>query len=155
MTRFRLLLGALLALAVVTGCAATVDQRPAHRVGASIGTTTTFIPSTTISGTTAIKSQWATVGSGAVSLQLVTTGTVSGSWKIELSNQPGVENNGDSYPSDVTSGFQTPAGSAIAAAAGSPTSQFVQATLIKAGAIRVTFTPSSGAGTALANASLP
>ena len=119
-------------------------------------TTTVISAPTAISGTPPNVTPGTPLGAGAVSHQLATTGTVAGSWKIEVSNKPGVENdNSDASPSDVTAGFQTPAGVAIAAAAGSPTSQFVQSSFVKAGAMRVTFTPTSGAGNVLDYGSMP
>jgi hypothetical protein len=119
--------------------------------------TTTILQSTAISGTTPISSPWIPHGAGPLSLQLATDQTVAGAWKIEASNKPGLDANGsDANASDITAGLQAVAtGAAPALAAGAPTSQFVQVQFLKAGSVRVTFTPSSGAGNVIAHGCLP
>jgi hypothetical protein len=149
-------------LALVGGCATVPSPSPPKKYGFNPNglNTTTLIAQTAISGTTPIKSSWVPLSQGATALsfELVTDGTVSGSWKFEVTDKPGVASGiaDDTSPSDVTSGFQVPAGTAIAAAAGSPTSQFVQTIQVGvvAGAIRLTFTPSGGAGNVVAYANL-
>lgn len=92
------------------------------------------------------------------SLQLVTTGTLTGSWKIEFSNdyfdngsaptnQP--QNAGDwvdmTAKFSATNFFLGPA--AISQPAGSATDQFLMGSFVRIRAIRVTFTAASGSGT--------
>ena len=89
--------------------------------------------------------------------QLITTGTVAGAWKVEVSNdyvtaniRP-VTNNGPqaaatAHWTDITSQFSP----AITNPAGSATSQFVQMYPFVGRSVRVTFTPASGAGNAYA-----
>ena len=92
------------------------------------------------------------------SFQMVndTGSTVTGTWKIEASNNysstkvPNLNQNATRFPpiwTDVTAGFKTLGGSAITNPSGSAMSQYVQAYPLVAGAVRVTFTPASGAGT--------
>lgn len=79
-----------------------------------------------------------------VGMQLVTTGTLTGTWAIEVSN-----NNGTDW-SAITAAFSP----AFTNPAGSATSQYGQCVPIVAGALRVTFTPSAGAGVARVNVCL-
>ena len=76
-----------------------------------------------------------------VGLQLNTSGSLVGSWKIEVSNDTG------QTWADITTGF-TPS---IAAVAASPSSQFAQCVPIVVQMIRATFTASSGSGVASAS----
>jgi hypothetical protein len=91
-----------------------------------------------------------------ISFQLVTTGTLSGTWVVEVSNNAtpasssatsisniyGQELGAGTW-TDITASFTTPA---ITNPAGSPTNQYVQASPLTARAIRVTFTRSAGSG---------
>jgi hypothetical protein len=75
---------------------------------------------------------------------LATTGTLVGTWKVEVSNDDGKTS------ADITSAF-TPT---IAAVASSPNGQYAQMVPIVAKAIRLTFTASSGSGSASAAVAL-
>jgi hypothetical protein len=93
------------------------------------------------------------------SFDLFWTGTVAGAWKIEASNSYLAGGNGTNpragFWTDVTTAWRTPnatTGTAIPAAAGSAGSTYVEYLGGSAGAgfggksLRVTFTPTSGAG---------
>lgn len=120
-----------------------------------------WIPTQAISGTTPIVS--AVIPDvrdyDAIGMQLITTGTVAGTWLIEGSNDFVAASNGNAYGStsngtatgtwsDVTAHFsKAVAGTAIANPAGSATSQFAQTPNgLRCRCLRITFTPSSGAG---------
>lgn len=121
-----------------------------------------FITLQAISGTTPIVGKVVDMQDfDSVGLQLISTGTVAGSWKIEISNNYVPQQNSNSYGqvsatadtaegtfTDVTALFLiAAAGTAIAAAAGSATSQYAQPRdFIRCRCLRVTFTPTSGAG---------
>ena len=77
-----------------------------------------------------------------VSFQLVTTGTLDGAWKIEISNN--VVNAGTW--TDITSGF-SPAIATVDHTNAATQSQYAQAD-IRIRAIRVTFTGTAGSGNA-------
>lgn len=112
-----------------------------------------FIPAQAISGTTPIVEEFPFLCDiDNVGLQLISTGTVTGTWLIEVSNNYVPASNGSgSYGqmagdttavwSDITAGFSP----AISNPAGSATNQYVQA-LLAARAMRITFEPASGAG---------
>ena len=97
-------------------------------------------------------------GLDGLCLQLVSSGssggTVAGAWLIEASNDfsgGGAPTLNDSSSggtwSDITALFKTPSGGAIAAVVSGGTNQFAQVTSrLFARAIRVTFTPTGGAG---------
>lgn len=86
-----------------------------------------------------------------VGFQLATTGSLVGTWLIESSSLP-LPLMPDASPSNITAGFSTPAGTAIAAVAGAPSSQGVQATVpIQQGRIRATFVKTGGSGVASVN----
>lgn len=101
----------------------------------------TIMPTTAISGTTAIVSDWVELGDDReeLGLHLVTTGTVAGAWAIEATCDPLKVD----Y-ADITTGFNA----TLTAPAGAATSQFVQCDKIKAAAVRARFTPTSGTGNA-------
>lgn len=101
---------------------------------------------TTVSGATTAASPWIKHESGPLSLQLVTKDTVAGPWKVEVSNKPNVENDGDAEAADITDGFETPGEDAIADAAGVTLIQYVQTSFLRAGYYKVTCTVASGAG---------
>jgi hypothetical protein len=125
------------------------------------------LPATAISGTTPIVSGPIDVrDKDAVSLQLISTGTTAGAWLIEASldfvpGVPGVSTGGSSSGaygvpafagtwSTVTALFAQP--SAIAAVVSGGGSQYRQALdHLDARHIRITFTPTSGAGNVQAN----
>lgn len=110
-----------------------------------------LIPVQAISGTTPIVSDVCSLDNlDGVGLQLVTTGTVAGTWKIEASNNyvsnkiPNLNQNAQASGiqwSDVTALFGT-----ITQPAGSATSKFYQCHPLVCRFLRVTFTPTSGAG---------
>jgi len=114
---------------------------------------------TAISGTTPIPLDVRDLSNlDGACLQLIndTGSTVTGTWKIEASNNwssltvPNLNQNATRFPTkwtDITAGFKTLGGSAITNPSGSALSQMVQCYPLVAGAIRVTFTPASGAGT--------
>lgn len=94
-------------------------------------------------------------------VQLVTTGTVAGTWLIEASNDYIPRQNGNAYGAvsstldtaqgtftDVTAQFsKAVAGTAIANPAGAATNQYAYTPNgIRCRALRITFTPSAGAG---------
>jgi hypothetical protein len=112
--------------------------------------------SKTISGTVdPVATPWLVLGAYVghlFGLHLVTTGNLAGAWKIEVSCSP---TDGQEDGVDITSGFQTPAGAAIAAAVGSTLKQYVQTTALNAGAFKVTFTPTSGTGDARVHRWIP
>jgi len=124
------------------------------------------IPTQAISGTTPVVSFVEMRRLDDVSFQLITSGTVAGTWLIEASNNFVAAMNGNAYGSvsngtatgtftDVTAMFTVPAGTAIVNPAGSTTNQFVMPkTRMRCRTLRITFTPSAGAGnvTALVNA---
>ena len=125
-------------------------------------------PTQAISGTTPVVS--AVLGMwdfDSVGLQLITSGTITGTWLIEASNDFTPQTNGSGYGqassdtpagtwSDVTALFlKAAAGTAIANPAGSATNQYCQPRdFIRCRALRVTLTPASGSGnvTVLCNA---
>ncbi len=81
----------------------------------------------------------------AVGFQLVTTGSLTGSWVIESSNVP-LASLPDATPSDVTAAFSTPAGAAVAAVTAA-SSQGVQCTTkLAAGRVRAKFVKTGGSG---------
>jgi hypothetical protein len=88
-------------------------------------------------------------------LQLVTDGTLHGSWKVEASNKLTPDDDDD--PVDVTAIYGGGGSSSIAAVTG-PSSQMVQDAepgSLWAHAIRVSFVPSSGAGNVIASTEYP
>ncbi len=105
-----------------------------------------------VSGTTPIGPLYTPcINYDEVSYQLVTTGTVAGTWLIEASNdyvpalgQPGQLANAGHWI-DVTARFKDPGGFAPTNPTGSPTSEMVDAT-VRYNWLRITFTPASGAG---------
>lgn len=104
----------------------------------------------TIVGTTPIPFTIEISNLDNLSFQLNTTGTVAGAWTFQADNRYSTDAqfnaavNAGTWPAMPTSLFST-----VAAAAGAPTDQYVQSLVpIAARAIRVTFTPTSGAGTA-------
>jgi hypothetical protein len=110
------------------------------------------ILSGSISGTTPLGPMFVALARrGRFALQLATTGTVAGTWKVFGSNKSGADVNGDASASDVTAAFETAADAPISQPAGSPTSQLVQAGDIFFAYVGAQFTPSSGSGTAVAN----
>lgn len=113
-----------------------------------------------ISGTTPIVSILPGPLNPMLSLDLFSTGTVTGTWLIESSNtyRGGGQSDGDVVQAgnwtDITAAFRTPnatTGTAIANPAGSATHQYVEY-MGNAGmgfcgrSLRITFTPASGAG---------
>lgn len=119
-----------------------------------------IIPTQAISGTTPVVSNVLDMRDfPAVGLQLITTSTVAGTWLIEASNDFVAAGNGNAYGavsngtatgtwSDVTAMFiKAAAGTVIANPAGSATNQYCQPRdFIRCRALRVTLTPSGGAG---------
>jgi hypothetical protein len=109
-------------------------------------------------GTSPIKSPWVGLGTQKQhSLQLSTTGTLTGTWKIEASNVAGADTLDDpeaALPADVTAAFLGAGGTAPANPTGAPTSQLVACagdnSLIITGYLRASFTRVSGSGTILA-----
>lgn len=118
---------------------------------------------TAVANTTPAVSRYAFIGrQNTLGMQLVTTGTLVGAWKIEVSCSPTAVDtlnpapssssvrpiitavNDD--PSDITSAF-TPSIAAVSAAS----SQYVQASPLNAGYVRATFTATSGSGQARVN----
>jgi hypothetical protein len=99
----------------------------------------------------------------ALGMQLVTTGTLAGSWKVEVSCSPTAVPTANTDPttsaktptlaavnddpSDITSAF-TPT---IGTVSSGGSSQYVQCSPLNAGYFRATFTATSGAGTARVN----
>lgn len=110
-----------------------------------------LIPVQAISGTTPIVSDARPIDNlDGVGLQLITTGTVAGTWLIEGSNNyvsnkiPNLNQNAQASGiqwSDITALFGS-----VTQPAGSATSQFRQCHPLVCRFVRVTFTPSSGAG---------
>jgi hypothetical protein len=91
----------------------------------------------------------------SLSFQLITTGTLTGTWTVEVSNNATPPNSALSSISniygqelgagdwtDITTSF-TPS---ITNPAGSATNQYVQADTLTARALRITFTRASGTG---------
>lgn len=109
-----------------------------------------IIPTQAISGVTPITSAIITTDViDLLSLQLVTTGTVAGTWTIQASNDYIATPAGEAYgsqPTQATGTFSSYTGFTFAAPAGSPTSQFVEKSGFGPRAFKLTFTPSSGAG---------
>jgi len=121
-----------------------------------------FMALQAISGTTPVVSNVIDMRDfDSVGLQLISTGTVAGTWLIEMSNDYVPRQNTNSYGqvsstldtaqgtfTDCTALFlKAAAGTAIANPAGSATSQYAQPRdFIRCRALRITFTPSSGAG---------
>lgn len=119
-----------------------------------------WIATQAISGTTPIVSNVIDMRDfDSVGLQLITTSTVAGTWLIEMSNDFVATMNGNAYGqvsngaatgtwTDCTALFlKAAAGTAIANPAGTATSQYAQPRdFIRCRALRVTFTPSGGAG---------
>lgn len=116
-----------------------------------------------IADTTPAVSRYAFIGrQNTLGMQLVTTGTLVGAWKIEVSCSPtaiDTLNPGPSSasgrpvisavnddPSDITSAF-----SPTIAAVTTASSQYVQASPLNAGYVRATFTATSGSGNARVN----
>jgi len=118
-----------------------------------LGDESNFMPATAISGTTPIVSAIIPMAAhDSVGLQLITTGTVAGAWKVEVSSNYVGTTNGSQYGAITASGDWTTIPNsefspAITDPAGSATSQYVQADLTCRNA-RITFTPASGAGNA-------
>jgi hypothetical protein len=112
--------------------------------------TAVLIPVQAIAGTTPVVVAELMGQFDGVGLVLVTTGTVAGNWKIEAANdyQPtnaqGLQNTSANPGNwgDVTA----VASPAIVQPAGAPKSQAVQIAPFSWGAMRLTFTPTSGAG---------
>lgn len=126
--------------------------------------TLTVLLDRTVSDTTPQVSRYWYVGGGqnAIGLQLVTTGTLQGTWKVEVSCSPTAIDTYSTAPStgsgpptvtavnddasDITSAFSPTIASVTAAS-----SQYVQAAPLYAGYIRATFTPTTGSGHARVN----
>jgi hypothetical protein len=114
------------------------------------GSSCYVIPTQAISGTTPIISRTTDLnGTKGVSYLLVTTSTVAGSWKVEVSNDYSGAGGGNFMQPptagdwvDITSAFSP----SIAAVTSGGSSQFVQMGPLSCRTIRVTFTPTSGAG---------
>lgn len=128
-----------------------------------------WIPTQAISGTTPIVSVPIIDmrDMDSIGVQLITTGTITGTWLIEASNDYMGASNGNAYGqvnNGTATGTFTPvtahfsvavAGTAIANPSGSATNQYAQTPNgMRCRALRITFTPASGAGnvTALVNA---
>lgn len=128
-----------------------------------------FTPTQAISGTTPVVSNSIDMRPfHDVGLQLITSGTITGTWLIEASNDFVPATNGNVYGAvsggttpvgtwtDVTAFFtKAAAGTAIANPAGAATNQYCKPFHgIRCRALRVTLTPASGAGnvTVLGNA---
>lgn len=110
-----------------------------------------------IVGTTPIVSTLQGPFNALTSLDLFSTGTVAGAWKIEVSNSYANDLDGLVLAgrwTDVTAAFRTPdatTGTVIAAVVTGGTHQYVQfmgynCAGLAAKSLRVTFTPASGAG---------
>jgi hypothetical protein len=115
------------------------------------------VPFQAIAGVTPIVGIVRQVGNNRIiAYQLFTDGTVDGAWKIEVSNDFALDAHVSmgNVPTpglwtDVTVGFKKLDGTALAAVVhGTPATQnqFVQCAPIGARVVRVTFTPSAGAG---------
>jgi len=128
-----------------------------------------LIATQAVSGTTPIVSRVVDMRDfDDIGLQLITTGTVAGTWLIEASNDFVAAMNGNAYGSisngtspvgtftDCTAFFtKAAAGTAIANPSGAATAQYAKPLHgIRCRALRITFTPSAGAGnvTCLGNA---
>lgn len=112
-----------------------------------------LIATQAISGTTPIVSNPDPLHNfNGISFVLVTTGTVAGNWKVEAANdyaaQSGLQNRQANTGTwaDVT----TMCSPAIVQPSGSAKTQYTQISPFEGGAIRLTFTPTSGAGNASA-----
>jgi len=140
-------------------------QHAAFRVGAALAQPGLIVLSDiTVTDTTPAVSPYGFIGrQSALGMQLVTTGTLAGAWKVEVSCSPTavVTANTDPTtsaatptlaavnddPSDITTAF-TPT---IAAVLTGGTSQYVQCSPLNAGYVRATFTATSGSGHARIN----
>jgi hypothetical protein len=106
-----------------------------------------IVPAQAISGTTPIHGIFpGALDFSAFGFQMITTGTVAGTWIVEASNNYIVQG----YDAVSATGTWDDVTSLLNAtptvAAGSPTDQYRQIAAYAGRAIRVTFTPSSGAG---------
>lgn len=177
--------GLLAALALTaSGCAATSASCPTDAATASTASTgprfkaakadvtpdATFratglvvLMDNLVADTTPSVSRYAFIGKqSTLGIQLVTTGTLQGAWKIEVScsptaivtldpapssssSRPTIPVTNDD-PSDITSAF-SPSIAAVTTAS----SQYVQASPLNAGYFRATFTATSGSGQARVN----
>jgi hypothetical protein len=116
-------------------------------------TTYILLPATANAGTTPIPSPIDPMHNyDGFSLVLVTTGTLAGSWKVTAADdytaQAGLQNSPASAGNfaDVSALCQP----ALAAVLSGGSKQYVQISPFMGGAIQVTFTPTSGAGSASA-----
>lgn len=117
----------------------------------------------TVTDTTPAVSQYIFIGKqAALGMQLVTTGSLTGAWKIEVSCSPTAVTTSNTDPttsastptiaafnddpSDITSAF-SPSIASVSAAS----SQYVQCTPLNAGYVRATFTATGGSGHARVN----
>jgi hypothetical protein len=174
MLKLRTFLGPLFALALVvssSACATAPETAHGPRIHAAAADTQPTTPrvadlqvlmDNSVTDTTPSVSNYKLVNKGLVGMQLVTTGTLQGAWKIEVSCSPTavVTVNTDTRtqglsptiaaanddPSDITSAF-SPSIAAVTTAS----SQYVQLDALAAGYLRVTFTATSGSGRARVN----
>ncbi len=110
-----------------------------------------FLPFTTISGTTAIPGRVIDLRRyDSSGMQFISTGTVAGTWLVEVSNDYVPTMNGNAYGEIANAGHWSTIPNAqfspaIATVVSGGSSQPVQANLTFR-AMRITFTPTSGAG---------
>jgi len=107
-----------------------------------------IIPTQAIVGATPIVSPVITTDViDLLSLQLITTGTVAGTWTMQASNDYISTPMGElGDPSQSTGHFSSYTGFTFAAPTGSPTSAILEKSGFGPRAFTLTFTPSSGAG---------
>jgi hypothetical protein len=153
---------------IPAGCSAEAPAPPATgivRFGAALAQPGLAVLSNiAIVDTTPAVSPYGFIGrQSALGVQLVTTGTLAGNWKVEVSCSPTAVATANTDPttsaktptlaavnddpSDITTAF-TPT---IASVSSGGSSQYVQCSPLNAGYFRATFTATSGAGNARVN----
>jgi hypothetical protein len=111
----------------------------------------TILPQGPISGTTPKLGRAASLrATGKINLQLVTDGTVDGTWKVLGSNKDGGDVIWDEEASDITAAFTQPGTSTsvetVDHSAPATQSQMVQAGPVYCAYVNVKFTPTAGSG---------
>jgi hypothetical protein len=112
----------------------------------------TILTKGAISGTTPRLGTWCALrATGKINLQLVTDGTVDGTWQVLASDKDGADVTGDTEGSDITGAFSIPSLTAapiatVAHGTATTQSQMVQAGPVFCAYITARFTPSAGAG---------
>lgn len=159
---------ALLLLLVLTASTCATPESGGARMGAAAPVIPqpglVVLMDATVTTTTPAVSAYAFIGrQQQLGMQLVTTGTLAGSWKVEVSCSPTAVTTQNTDPttsaatptiaalnddpSDITSAFSPTIGTVSSGGS----SQYVQCAPLNAGYVRATFTATSGSGQARVN----